>query len=193
MPVHAPRAAVRWPFAGPDDRAQRCGSSRRGQASTRQNWTICTIAVREVDEGLVRTDSALGANGSIGRQHGALTVSEESSGASGGRASPAGSTSTRPRAHHIRMILGVNGSRKLITYRPCHALVSIQLPPTLGRGRIVVPCQFRGRVCGRVHRRSSEGIWIFPEPGRNAIAGEQAAGEVLAGQRPESVCMDGCL
>src|SRR2546429_9931395 len=59
MPVQGPRAAVRWPFAGPDDRAQRCGPSRRGQASTRQNWTICTIAVREVDEGLVRTDSAI--------------------------------------------------------------------------------------------------------------------------------------
>jgi hypothetical protein len=64
----------------------------------------------------------------------ALTVSEGSSGASAGRAWSAGSTSKRPRADYIRMILGC--------------------------GRFVVPCQFRGRVCGRVHRRSSEGIWI---------------------------------
>jgi len=27
--------------------------------ATRPNWAICTIAVREVDEGLVRTESAI--------------------------------------------------------------------------------------------------------------------------------------
>ena len=63
----------------------------------------------------------------------------------------------------------------------------------LGCGRIVVPLQVAAVRADRVHRRSSEGIWIFTEPGRNDIAGERAAGEVSAGQRPESVCMDGCL
>ena len=63
----------------------------------------------------------------------------------------------------------------------------------LGCGRTVVPCQFRGTLLLYVHRRSSEGVWTLTEPGRNAIAGEQAAGEVPAGQRPQSVCMDGCL
>jgi hypothetical protein len=53
----------------------------------------------------------------------------------------------------------------------------------LGCGRTVVPRQVAAVRADRVHRRSSEGIWTLTEPGRNAIAGEQAAGEVSAGQR----------
>ena len=67
----------------------------------------------------------------------------------------------------------------------------------LGCGRIVVPCQFRGtlQLCAPIERiaAAQRSCGILPEPGRNAIAGEQAAGEVPAGQRLQSVCMDGCL
>ena len=48
----------------------------------------------------------------------------------------------------------------------------------------------------RVHRLSSRACGAavsLTEPGRNAIAGEQATGEASAGQRPQSVCMDGFL
>ena len=67
----------------------------------------------------------------------------------------------------------------------------------LGCGRTVVPCQFRGtlRLCVRIGCIAAvqRAYGFFTEPGRNAIAGEQAAGEVSAGQRPQSVRMDGCL
>jgi hypothetical protein len=47
---------------GPDDRAQPYDPDPAGAVTpaTRQNWAICTIAVREVDEDLVRTESAIG-------------------------------------------------------------------------------------------------------------------------------------
>lgn len=69
-----------------------------------------------------------------------------------------------------------------------------------GCGRIVVPCRFRGtlRPSGRVEcivavqTACGEAISLT-EPARNAIAGKRAAGEAPAGQRPQSVCMDGCL
>ena len=67
----------------------------------------------------------------------------------------------------------------------------------LGCGRIVVPCQFRGTLqpCAPIEPIAAvqRSCGTLPEPGRNAIAGEQAAGGVSAGQRPQSVCMDGCL
>ena len=66
----------------------------------------------------------------------------------------------------------------------------------LGCGRTVVPCQFRGtlRPCGRIECIAAvqRAHGTLTEPGRNAIAGEQAAGEVPAGQRTQRVRMDGC-
>jgi hypothetical protein len=67
----------------------------------------------------------------------------------------------------------------------------------LGCGRIVVPCQFRGtlQLCAQIERiaAAQRSCGTLSEPGRNTIAGEQAAGEVSAGQQLRSVCMDGCL
>ena len=66
----------------------------------------------------------------------------------------------------------------------------------LGCGRTVVPCQFRGTLWPPVRIECIAAVQrpcvTLTEPGRNAIAGQQAAGEVSAGQRLRSVCMDGC-
>jgi hypothetical protein len=64
-------------------------------------------------------------------------------------------------------------------------------------GLTVVPCQFRGtlRLCVRIECIAAvqRAYGFFTEPGRNATAREQAAGEVSAGQRTQSVRMGGCL
>ena len=87
---------------------------------------------------------------------------------------------------------GVHGQPELPRFDPVDHIRIV-----LERGRIVVPCQFRGtlRPCGRIACIAAvqRACGTLAEPGRNAVAGEQAAGEASAGQWPRSVCMDGCL